>query len=110
MAARARLFHCKSLLADCWKITTKVRSLPAADLIVGYWLYRLCSPGGQKMALDDEVQKSPTPSSIKVAIIEDRREIRESLFTLIRRPESSLCARSSRSIEAAPATIGTQLA
>ena len=61
------------------------------------------------MALDDEVQKSPSPSPIKVAIIEDRREIRESLATLIGGTEGFLCAGSYRSMEDAIAKIGSQL-
>jgi DNA-binding NarL/FixJ family response regulator len=66
------------------------------------------------MALDDKASiTSPTtlspPASIKVAIIEDRREIREALATLIGGTEGFLCAGSYRSMEDALAKIGSQL-
>src|SRR5262245_61966576 len=61
------------------------------------------------MALDDKAQTSRSASSIKVAIIEDRREIRESLATLIGGTEGFLCAGSYRSMEEALAKIGSQL-
>ena len=61
------------------------------------------------MALDDKARTNPAASLIKVAIIEDRREIRESLATLIGGTEGFLCAGSYRSMEEALAKIGSQL-
>ena len=52
---------------------------------------------------------TPTPATIRVAIIEDRREIRESLATLIRGTEGFTCTGSYRSMEEALAKIGSQL-
>jgi DNA-binding NarL/FixJ family response regulator len=49
------------------------------------------------------------PATIKVAIIEDRREIRESLATLIGGTDGFLCTGSYRSMEDALAGIGRQL-
>jgi len=66
------------------------------------------------MELDDKASIiSPTtlsrPASIKVAIIEDRREIREALATLIGGTEGFLCTGSYRSMEDALAKIGSHL-
>jgi DNA-binding NarL/FixJ family response regulator len=68
------------------------------------------------MGTDDKADKTtaaPTPptvsATIKVAIIEDRREIRESLATLISGTEGFACTGSYRSMEDALAKIGTQL-
>ena len=66
------------------------------------------------MALEDNASTnspatSPPPATIKVAIIEDRREIREALATLIGGTEGFLCAGSYRSMEDALAKIGGQL-
>jgi len=66
------------------------------------------------MELDDKASiTSPTtlsrPASIKVAIIEDRREIREALATLIGGTEGFLCTGSYRSMEDALAKIGSHL-
>ena len=55
---------------------------------------------------------SPTqsvPATIKVAIIEDRREIRESLATLIGGTDGFLCTGSYRSMEDTLAGLGRQL-
>ena len=52
---------------------------------------------------------TPSPTTIKVAIIEDRREIRESLVTLIGGTEGFLCTGGYRSMEEALAKIGRQL-
>ena len=66
------------------------------------------------MALEDKASTtsaatSPPSASIKVAIIEDRGEIREALATLIGGTEGFLCAGSYRSMEDALAKIGRQL-
>ncbi len=61
------------------------------------------------MALDVKAQTTPTAAPIKVAIIEDRREIRESLVTLIGGTEGFLCAGGYRSMEDAIAKIGGQV-
>jgi len=61
----------------------------------------------------DKTSAAPTPptrsATIKVAIIEDRREIRESLATLINGTEGFACTGGYRSMEDALAKIGTQL-
>ena len=51
----------------------------------------------------------PTPSPIKVAIVEDRREIREGLALLINSTQGYNCVDSFRSMEEALPRIGLRL-
>lgn len=65
------------------------------------------------MTIDDKASTTTPatspPATIKVAIIEDRREIREALATLINGTDGFLCTGSFRSMEDALGRIGRQL-
>jgi DNA-binding NarL/FixJ family response regulator len=65
------------------------------------------------MTIDDKTSTTTPatspPATIKVAIIEDRREIREALATLINGTDGFLCTGSFRSMEDALGRIGRQL-
>ena len=65
----------------------------------------------ENMGTDDKAPAPTQPSAtaIKVAIIEDRREIRESLGTLIGGTDGFACTGSYRSMEDALAKIGSHL-
>src|SRR5215813_15049950 len=65
----------------------------------------------ENMGTDDKAPAPPQPSAtpIKVAIIEDRREIRESLGTLIGGTDGFACTGSYRSMEEALTKIGGHL-